>query len=109
MPTRSYSTQTGLALQLLAKHIKLARKQRRWSESELAQRAGVSRATVQKIERADPGCQIGLVFEAASLVGVPLFLAESPSLGALNEAADARLALLPKRIHGRDAPVDDDF
>jgi transcriptional regulator with XRE-family HTH domain len=35
---------------LLAKQIQLGRKQRKWTEHELADRAGISRATLQKTE-----------------------------------------------------------
>lgn len=38
----------------------------------LSKRAGISRRTLQKIERGDPKCEIGLVFEVANLVGVNL-------------------------------------
>lgn len=34
---------------------------------ELSGRAGISRRTLQKIERGDPKCEIGLVFEVANL------------------------------------------
>ncbi len=70
---RTYSRITVEAAHLLGKQIRLGRKQRKWTETELAERAGIARATVQKIEKGDLTCSLGLFFEAAILVGVNLF------------------------------------
>lgn len=67
--TKPYSSYAKAAMVQYSKQIKLGRQQRKWSGSELAKRLGVSRATVQKIERGDMTCPIGLVLEAATLVG----------------------------------------
>ena len=107
--TRTYSTLALEAARLLGRQIKLARKQRKWSESELATRAGISRYTVQKIERGDMTCALGLVFEAASLVGIDLFEAETSPLARQARAVDDRIALLPKSTHKQRKAVDDDF
>ena len=56
--------------------IRLGRKDYRMTAQELAERAGISRALLYRIEHGDPACSIGAVFEAATIVGVPLF--ESP-------------------------------
>lgn len=106
---RPYSRITERALALLSQEIRLARKDRKITTQELADRAGISRSLVQRIEKADPGCQIGAVFEAAALVGVQLFGADDAALAARIKEADARLALLPKRIRHNRKPVDDDF
>jgi len=47
---RIYSKYAKEAAFLLGQQIKLARKKRKWSEANLAERAGISRATLQKIE-----------------------------------------------------------
>lgn len=107
--TRTYSRYAREALSLLGKQIRLGRKQRRWSEHELAERAGIARATLQKIEKGDPGCAIGLVFEVATLVGVTLFEGELPGLARQHERLDDKLALLPKAVRSPDTAVDDDF
>ena len=106
---RTYSRYTVEASNLLGKQIKLARKQRRWSEHELAERAGISRATLQKIEKGDLTCAIGLVFEVATLVGIKLFDADSAALTMQIERTDDKIALLPKRIHSGNRAVDDEF
>ncbi len=106
---RAYSRYSTESASLLGKLIKLGRKQHRWSENELADRAGISRATVQKIEKGDLTCTIGLVFEAATLVGVNLFDIENMSLTAHLERTNDKIALLPKAIHKSRKDVDDEF
>ena len=106
---RTYSRYTREAEALLAKQIKLGRKQREWSEAELADRAGISRATLQKIEKGDMGVAIGLVFEVATLVGVTLFDQDRDTLARHIVHANDKLALMPSTIRNRHRPVDDDF
>lgn len=104
---RSYSKYTKEAVFLLGQQIKLGRKKRQWSEQNLAARAGMSRATLQKIEAGEMSPSIGLVFEVASLVGVPLFEQDNRDLAI--ELVQSKIALLPKRIKNRIKAVDDDF
>lgn len=106
---RTYSRYTHEAATLLSRQIRLGRKQRKWTENELAQRAGISRATLQKIEKGDLGVAIGLVFEVAALVGVPLFEEERGSLALHIARADDKLALLPQAVRKPGQPVNDDF
>ena len=106
---RTYSRYALEAVLLLGKQIKLARKQRKWSEHELADRAGIARATLQKIEKGDAGCAIGLVFEVAALVGLKLFEADETTLMERHAHTDDRLALLPKAIHKSKRAIVDDF
>ena len=107
--TRTYSTLALEAARLLGRQVRLARKQRKWSESELAARAGISRYTVRKIERGDMTCALGLVFEAASLVGIDLFEAQASPLDRRVRDIDGRIALLPKSTHKQRKIVNDDF
>jgi transcriptional regulator with XRE-family HTH domain len=106
---RTYSRYAREAATLLARQIRLRRKQRKWSERELAERAGISRATLQKIEKADLSVAVGLVFEVASLVGVVLFQNDRRALTAQIARADDSLALLPSAVRKPGRPVDDDF
>lgn len=106
---RPFSKYTMEAVKLLGKQIQLGRKQRRWSEAELAERAGIARATLQRIEKGDMACKIGLVFEVATLVGIKLFDADSETLRGRIHEADERIVLLPKHIHPSRKPVDDEF
>lgn len=107
--TRVYSHLSADATSLLGKQIKLARKERQWTEHDLADRAGISRATLQKIEKGDPRCAIGLVFEVAVLAGVKLFGDESERLVMHLDRTSDKIALLPKSIHKKPTVVDDDF
>ena len=60
---RTYLRQTRDAAEMLGKLIRLGRKERKMTEEDLSGRAGISRRTLQKIERGDLKCEIGLVFE----------------------------------------------
>lgn len=106
---RTYSRYTREAATLLARQIQLGRKQRKWTEHELAGRTGISRATLQKIEKGDLSVAIGLVFEVAALVGVTLFDAERGSLTAHIARTDDKLALLPSAVRRPRKSVDDEF
>jgi transcriptional regulator with XRE-family HTH domain len=107
---RIYSSYTLEAASLLGKQIRLGRIQRKWTEQELAERAGLARATLQKIEKGDPSVTLGRVFEVAALVGVRLFDAETPRLASHIVRTDEKLALLPSAVRKRGkAAVDDDF
>ncbi len=106
---RTYSRVTREATELLGKLIRLGRKERKMTESELAGRAGISRATLQKIEGGDLKCEVGLFFEVAVLVGVTLFEADrsqplSTHLGRIHD----KLALMPQTVRAS-MKVDDDF
>lgn len=109
MKQRAYSKYAKEAAFLLGQQIKLRRKERQWSEQNLAERAGISRATLQKIEAGEMSPSIGLAFEVAVLVGIPLFEQESRVLANSIELAQSKIALLPKRIRSKTKAVDDDF
>ena len=106
---RTYSRYTREAAALLGKQVQLGRKQRKWTEHELTDRAGISRATLQKIEKGDLNVAIGLVFEVAALVGVALFDEERMALASHLARTDDKLALLPRAVRKRRKTVDDEF
>ena len=106
---RTYSRYTHEAAVLLARQVRLGRKRRKWTEHELAERAGISRATLQKIEKGDLSVAIGLVFEVAALVGVTLFDDERTAMPAHIARTDEMLVLLPSSVRKRNKPVDDEF
>ena len=96
------------ALQVLGWAIRAERLQRRWTIAELAERVGVSRPTMAKIEHGDPTVAIGTFFEAATLVGVPLFVDED-ARNRYGAHKRAELALLPASARRSRQVVDDDF
>lgn len=106
---RTYTQYALAAAALMGEQIKLGRKQRRWSEKNLAERADISRATLQKIERGEMSSSIGLVFEVATLVGIKLFEPDSTPLSKHIEHTRDKIALLPKRINTPKKVVRDDF
>jgi DNA-binding XRE family transcriptional regulator len=105
-PTSRYSRD---ALALLGQLIRRARIERRLTVAGLAERAGLSRGLVQRIESGDPGCAIGAVFETAAIVGVRLFDADQAALTRAISTNTTILALLPKTVRAPDIEAKDDF
>jgi transcriptional regulator with XRE-family HTH domain len=106
---RTYSRYARQAAILMGEQIRLGRKQRRWTEKSLADRAGISRATLQKIENGKMSSAIGLVFEVATLAGVKLFESDTLPLSVHIEQTRDKIALLPQRIKSKEKDVYDDF
>lgn len=106
---RVYSKYAQEAAFLMGQQIKLARKNRKWSSANLAERAGITRLTLQKIEAGDMKTSIGLVFEVAVIVGVTLFDEDKQHLSTNIELIQSKIQLLPKRIRNQNKVVDDDF
>jgi len=106
---RTYSPEAVEAALLLGSRIRLARLERRWTLEELAERVGVNHNTIRKVERGDLSVGMGPAFEAAVLVGVPLFH-DDPDRRRL-EARDVqtRLALVPARARRPVRAIHDDF
>lgn len=112
MPTtqkRTYARYTQEALALLGKMIRLGRKQRKMTERELAERLGIARSTLQRMEKGDARVEIGLMLEAAALVGVKLFDTDEGGIATLSSRTDDRIALLPKHVYKAGKRVVDDF
>lgn len=106
---RSYSGYTQAALTLLGKEIEFNRKLKKINAQALADRCGISRPTLRKIERGEPNVEIGIVFEAAAIVGVKLFNSDSRqsidvSLSHLND----KIALLPESVRLKSSKESDD-
>lgn len=105
---RTYSPLATEAARLLGSRVRLARRERHWTLRELADRVGVTEVTMQKVERGDLSVRLGVAFEAAAVLGVPLFH-ERRERRALEAAHVAdRLALLPQSVR-QPVDVDDDF
>jgi transcriptional regulator with XRE-family HTH domain len=107
---RPFSPYAAEAARLLGAQVRLARRERRWSQDELASRVGVTPRTIYKIEHGDPSVGLGVAFEAAALLGVPLFHAERSRLTADLDRTEARAALLTRPSRTRPGEeVKDDF
>ena len=106
---RSYSRYSMEASRLLGQSIRLARIDRKLTVEELAERAGLSRGLVQRIEKGDMGCAIGAAFEAAAIVGVRLFEADQSTIAARIASNEKILTLLPQAVRNASKAVKDDF
>jgi transcriptional regulator with XRE-family HTH domain len=106
---RAYSPPALDALVILGVQIAAARRERRWTAADLAERAGISLTTLRRAEQGAPSVAIGVVFELATLVGVPLFGQDAAGLRATRAHATDRLALLPQRVRETGREIDDDF
>lgn len=105
---RTYSRYTVEAVELLGELIRVGRRERRWTQAELAERAGVGVRTLNRIEQGDPSVRVGTAFELAALVGASLFHADHERLSMDLDRTRARAAVLPDRIRSA-RKVKDDF
>ena len=106
---RTYSRYTREALTLLGQMIKAGRIERKLTAQDLAERAGIYRDMLVRVEKGDPKCGIGVVFELAVLVGIKLFDADVASLSNHIKQTEDKLALLPKAVHKKTKALDDEF
>lgn len=106
---RTYSRYSREAMALLASLIRAARKEREMTAQEVADRAGISRGLLQRIEKGDPRCELGATLEVAAIVGVKLFDTEATSLTQHIRQTEDKLALLPKSVRKKVKVADDDF
>jgi transcriptional regulator with XRE-family HTH domain len=105
----TYSRQTLDAARVLGLDVARARRQRRWTAEELAERAGISPVTLRKVEQGDPTVALGTAFEVATLLGIELFGADRDGLTSLVDRGRERLAMLPARVRSPAGEVHDDF
>ena len=106
---RTYSRYSRDAAALLGTLIREARHARKLTAQELADRAGISRSMLQRIENGNLKCEIGAVFEVAAIVGVRLFDADETTLAKNLRQSNEKLALLPKSVRKKSKTVKDDF
>jgi transcriptional regulator with XRE-family HTH domain len=108
MAKRTYSPYTLKALEILGKMIQLKRKESALTLQGLADRAGVSRSLIQRLETCEPGCEIGVAFEVAHLLGIELFespMGQSTLIGTLTD----KIALLPAAVRDSKKEVSNAF
>jgi len=98
---RSATTLLPKHARLLAEvgeNVRLARLRRKLSAQRIADRAGISRSTLQKVEKGDPSTALGNLLQVLIVLGLEndLFkLAENDPLG--RKLQDARLTEKRKR------------
>ena len=106
---RTYSRYNRDAAALLGSLIREARHERKLTTQELSNRAGISRGLLQRIEKGNLKCEIGAVFEVATIVGVKLFDADESTLTKYIRQTKEKLTLLPKSVRNKSKAVRDDF
>ncbi|MCI2285058.1 XRE family transcriptional regulator [Colwellia sp. MSW7] len=79
------------------------------SIDELRSRVGVSKPTIIKILQGDGVVAIETYFEAASILGIPLFDSDDGRLSGRVKESEKLLSLLPSRIRKKEMKLDDNF
>ena len=106
---RSYSRYAREATELLGLMIRNARIERNITVAEVAERAGISRGLMQRVEKGEMGSSIGAAFEAAAIVGLRLFEAEPTTLTRHLAMERDKVSLLPQSVRTGTTKVKDDF
>ncbi len=76
---------------------------------QLAERAGISKNTLVKVEHGDPTVALGTALDLAVLVGVPLFFDDRARLASESRRWQERAALLGQRVRQPRGEPDYDF
>ena len=58
-------------LEMVGEQIKLARLRRKYTADLIAERAGISRSTLWKVEKGDPGVAFGVYAKVLAAIGLP--------------------------------------
>jgi len=109
LSSKSLPKAVAIAIEQLGRNIARARKRRGLKQSELAAKAGISKVTMQSIERGAPTTGIGSYFACAWVLGISRELADllAPEKDEEGKALEARLA--PKRVRDKTGGLDDEF
>ncbi len=103
------SARTVITLEVFGHMIRAARLERKMPQAELAERLGVSRQTISALERGDAKVAVGAVFEAATIVGIPLLTDNARDLQRLSTTVAHLASLLPERARTAKVELDNDF
>ena len=106
---RSHSRHAREAVELLGLMIRNARIERKLTVADVAERAGISRGLMHRIEKGETGSSIGAAFEVAAIVGLRLFEPETTTLNRHLSMELNRLTLLPQSVRTGTMKVKDDF
>jgi len=108
-PLQPLSTPSTIIIKLLGQMIKSSRKESKMSETNLSERVGIARATLQKVEKGDASVSIGTYIEAAVILGIPLMGGNKENINNMTKLLGYMNTLLPDNIRGKRIEVDDDF
>jgi len=97
------------AARLLGTQVRQGRIARHWTIQELAERGGISKNTVVKVEHGNPSVALGTALDLAVLVGVPLFYADRSRLSDESRRSQERATLIARRVRPTHDVPDYDF
>jgi len=101
------------SLKELGGFIACARKEKRWTQEELAQRIGVNRMTVVRIEKGAPEVASGSYLTAAWLLALPILTWQAMGEGRSDTIVGDLLTKMKKSLPGtvrrRRKTIDNDF
>ena len=100
---------TGKALKTLGKLIQVARRKQSVSQAALAERLGVTRQTIIALEKGDSKVAVGTVFEAAYIVGIPIFSDDKQQLSKWQSILTDFSGLLSQKTRQKKQIISDDF
>ena len=93
--------------------IACARKEKQWTQEELAKRIGINRMTVGRIEKGAIEVAIGWYLTAAWLLGLPILTWQAMGEGRNDTVVSDLLTklkrALPNRVRKRQKTIDNDF
>jgi DNA-binding XRE family transcriptional regulator len=101
MPTRSGPTHphpVARALRKLGQDIRDARRRRRIPTATMAQRASLSRTTLSKVEKGDPGVQLGIYATVLFVLGLTNRIGELADVRHDKTGLELEEEHLPQRI-----------
>ena len=102
-PDEAVPTLLQERLTLWGRCIRAQRLSQRITSPELSQRMNISRATLQRLERGDPGASATNYLRAFFVLGILDEIAPSPSMTLWQEPASRRV------VHARSKVDDDEF
>ena len=84
----------------LGAYVRVERKKRRWTQAELASRAGVKPLWISQFERGKPSAQIGLVMRTLKALGLVISVDDSTRSagGATGVDLDTLVQPLPEEV-----------
>ncbi len=112
-PTPSLPPSVQESLKELGQLIACARKEKQWTQEELARRIGINRMTVVRMEKGAPEVATGGYLTAAWLLGLPILtwqaLGEGRSDTIVGDLLTKLKKNLPETIRPRRKKIDNDF
>jgi transcriptional regulator with XRE-family HTH domain len=100
MPTRPLSAKTRRTAKTLGEYISTFRRLQGLTAEQVADRAGISRVTLRKLEQGDPSVGMDVFLEVSRVLGVLDFVLEgmNPYETALGQSLAEQNLELPKRV-----------